>query len=158
VQLSPVERYTPPGGLSSGLKGSILFLQKVYFFWGGGMKKKQRNNDGRGARSAPFRVLMSPKRQVEAAHLGPKHKVQIIQGAFSIWVMLSKTSSKRSKTKNYVLWLPITNGNCSRTLKISTVYTEQSRVRKISSTPYFVSGSGNSLSFFKCMYKENHLL
>ncbi len=37
-----MERYTPPGGPSSGLKGSILFLEIVYFYFGG-MNKKQKS-------------------------------------------------------------------------------------------------------------------
>jgi len=52
------------GGPCSGLKDSILFLEKVYFFIFGG----QRSYDGRGARSAPFGVAMSLKRRVRAAH------------------------------------------------------------------------------------------
>jgi hypothetical protein len=48
-----------------GLKGSILFLEKGVFVFLG-MNKKQRSRDGRGARSAPFGVLMSPKRRVRA--------------------------------------------------------------------------------------------
>jgi hypothetical protein len=41
----------------------------LIYFWGS--NKKQRSCDGRGgggARSAPFGVAMSPKRQVRAAH------------------------------------------------------------------------------------------
>ena len=47
-----------------GLKEDISFLEIVLFiFWG-----EQRSCDGRGARSAPFGVTMSPKRRVRAAH------------------------------------------------------------------------------------------
>jgi hypothetical protein len=67
------------------------------------MNKKQRNHDGRGARSAPFRVLMSPKRQVKAAHAGPKHKVHIIQGAFSVWGPAIKHLQNDQKRRNKIL-------------------------------------------------------
>jgi len=58
--------YTPDGP-SSGLKGSILFLETVNFVFLG-MNKKQRSCNGRGARSAPCGVLIRPKRRVRAAH------------------------------------------------------------------------------------------
>jgi hypothetical protein len=52
-----------PGGPSSGQKGSILLLE--YFFYFGAWSEAPM---GGGARSAPFGVLMSPKRRVRAAH------------------------------------------------------------------------------------------
>ncbi len=53
-----------PGCPSSGLKGSILFLEIVDFFifWVSSQAAMG------GARSVPFFVLMSSKRRVRAAH------------------------------------------------------------------------------------------
>jgi hypothetical protein len=62
VQLSPVERYTPPGGLSSGLKGSILFLQKVYFFLGGGDEKEAAKQRWAGGAQRPVSRVNEPKK------------------------------------------------------------------------------------------------
>ncbi len=52
------------GGPSSVLKKSIFFLEIVYFLVFG----EQRSCAWRGARSASFGVLMSPKRRLCAAH------------------------------------------------------------------------------------------
>ena len=54
-----------PGDQSLGLNEDILFLEKVYFFIFGGSEAAM---GGGGARSAPFGVAMSLKRQVRAAH------------------------------------------------------------------------------------------
>ena len=51
-----------PGGPSLGLKEDFLFLEIVYFCIFGGAAKL------RGARSAPFGMVIRPIRRVRAAH------------------------------------------------------------------------------------------
>jgi hypothetical protein len=53
------------GGQCSGLKESILFLEKVYFLFLGAAKLRLA---GGGARSAPIGAAMCFKRRVRAAH------------------------------------------------------------------------------------------
>ncbi len=57
----PVEKYGP-GGPSLGLKEDILSLEIVYFCIFGGAAKL------RGARSAPFGMVIRPIRRVRAVH------------------------------------------------------------------------------------------
>ncbi len=64
----PSGKINAPGGPSLGLKGSIFVsgYSLIFNFWG--MNEKQRSCHGWGARSAPFGMLISPKRRVRAAH------------------------------------------------------------------------------------------
>jgi hypothetical protein len=60
-----VEKYTPLAAQVRAIRERFLFLEMVNFFGGG----EERSCDGRGgAGSDQFGVLMSPKRQVRAAH------------------------------------------------------------------------------------------
>ena len=61
----PVEKYGP-GGPSLGLKEDILSLEIVYFCIFGGAAKL------RGARSAPFGMVIRPIRRVRAVHGRPR--------------------------------------------------------------------------------------
>ncbi len=69
-----------------GPEGSFSFWKKyIYIFWP--MNMEQRSFDGLGARSAPFGILMSPKRRVRSgAHARQKPT------SYRIVIQLSITS------------------------------------------------------------------